>query len=71
MHRDAVRTANMPAGWGEEERFAAAVEYGATPGYTGAGDDATEDLARELELVALLRSAGPALSPTPAASPPR
>jgi len=57
----------MPAGWGEEERFAAAIEYGATPGYAGAHDDATEDLARELELVALLQSAGPALSPTPAA----
>ena len=57
----------MPAGWGEEERFAAAIEYGATPGYAGTRDDATEDLARELELVALLQSAGPALSPTPAA----
>jgi len=57
----------MPAGWGEEERFAAAMEYGATPGYAGTRDDATEDLARELELVALLQSAGPALSPTPAA----
>lgn len=54
----------MPAGRGEEERFAAGVEYGSIPGSLGAGD---EDLARELELVALLRSAGPALSPTPAA----
>jgi uncharacterized membrane protein YgcG len=54
----------MPAGRGEEERFAAGVEYGSIPGFLGAGD---EDLARELELVALLRSAGPALSPTPAA----
>jgi hypothetical protein len=52
----------MPAGWGEEERFAAEVEYG-----PGAGDDGAEDLARELELVALLRSAGPALSPATAA----
>ena len=57
----------MPAGRGEEERFAAEVEYGSTPVPTGAGDDGTEGLARELELVALLRSAGPALSPTPAA----
>ena len=55
----------MPAGRGEEERFAAGVEYGSMPASSGAGDD--EDLARELELVALLRSAGPALSPTPAA----
>jgi hypothetical protein len=52
----------MPAGWGEEERFAAEVEYG-----PGVGDGEAEDLARELELVALLRSAGPALSPAPAA----
>jgi hypothetical protein len=52
----------MPAGWGEEERYAAEVEYG-----RGVGDDGAEDLARELELVALLRSAGPALSPAPAA----
>ena len=57
----------MPAGRGEEERFAAEVEYGSTPVRTGAGDDGTEGFERELELVALLRSAGPALSPTPAA----
>ena len=56
----------MPAGRGEEERFAAEVEYGSTPVPTGAGDG-TEGFERELELVALLRSAGPALSPTPAA----
>ena len=55
----------MPAGRGEEERFAAAVEYGATP--SPGGDDGSDGLARELEIVALLRSAGPALSPTPAA----
>src|SRR6476469_9575742 len=63
MHRDAVRTANMPAGWGEEERFAAAMECG-TP---SVGDDGSDGLARELEIAALLRSAGPALSPAPAA----
>ena len=56
----------MPAGRGEEERFAAEVEYGSTSVPTGAGDG-TEGFERELELVALLRSAGPALSPTPAA----
>ena len=56
----------MPAGRGEEERFAAEVEYGSTPVSAGAGDG-TEGFERELELVALLRSAGPALSPTPAA----
>lgn len=55
----------MPAGRGEEERFAAGVEYGSIPASLRTGDD--EDLARELELVALLRSAGPALSPTAAA----
>ena len=59
----------MPAGWGEEERFAAAMEYGATPGYAGTRDDATEDLARELELVALLQSAG-RRSGSPRRSPP-
>jgi hypothetical protein len=64
MHRDAVRTANMPAGWGEEERFAAEVERGRTP--VGI-DDGMDDLAHELEIVALLRSAGPALGPTSAA----
>ena len=53
----------MPAGWGEEERFAAAMECG-TP---SVGDDGSDGLARELEIAALLRSAGPALSPAPAA----
>jgi hypothetical protein len=53
----------MPAGWGEEERFAAAVECGTTP----VGDDGPDGLARELEIAALLRSAGPALAPAPAA----
>ena len=50
----------MPAGQGEEERFAAAVEQGTPPG--AVGDD---ELARELELVAVLRAAGPALDPAP------
>src|SRR5689334_14117718 len=60
MRRDAVRTANMPAGQGEEERFAAAVEDAPTGvGYGGA------EFGRELELVALLRTAGPALDPDP------
>ena len=54
----------MPAGWGEEERFAAEVERGRTP--VGI-DDGMDDLAHELEIVALLRSAGPALGPTSAA----
>ncbi|HEX5811863.1 MAG TPA: DUF5667 domain-containing protein [Pseudonocardia sp.] len=53
----------MPAGWGEEERFAAAMESGPT----SVGDDGSDGLARELEIAALLRSAGPALSPAPAA----
>ncbi len=53
----------MPAGWGEEERFAAAMESG-TP---SVGDDGSDGLARELEIAALLRSAGPALAPAPAA----
>ena len=53
----------MPAGWGEEERFAAAMECG-TP---SVGDDGSDGLARELEIAALLRSAGPALAPAPAA----
>ena len=53
----------MPAGWGEEERFAAAMESGTT----SVGDDGSDGLARELEIAALLRSAGPALSPAPAA----
>ncbi len=48
----------MPAGWGEEERFAAAMESGTTP---SVGDDGSDGLARELEIAALLRSAGPAL----------
>jgi Domain of unknown function (DUF5667) len=51
----------MPAGQGKDaERFAAAVEQGTPPGF--AGDD---DLARELEIVAMLRSAGPAVAPDP------
>src|SRR5437763_146470 len=49
----------MPAGQGKDaERFAAAVESG-TP--LGAADDA--DLARELEIVAMLRSRGTAFAP--------
>ncbi len=51
----------MPAGMGEEERFAAAVELGTTPGPVGRGDS----LPRDLEIVALLRDAGPALAPDP------
>src|SRR5688572_10646548 len=51
----------MPAGQGKDaERFAAAVEQGTPPGY--AGDD---DLARELEIVAMLRSSGAAFAPDP------
>lgn len=51
----------MPAGQGKDaERFAAAVEQGTPPGF--AGDD---DLARELEIVAMLRSRGAALAPDP------
>jgi hypothetical protein len=53
----------MPAGRGEEERFAAAMESG-TP---SVGDDGSDGLARELEIAALLRSAGPAFAPAPAA----
>src|SRR4051794_9464899 len=67
MHRDAVRTANMPTGMGEEERFAAAVEHGTTPASHGRGAGSADSLARELEIVALLRSGGPALGPEPAA----
>src|SRR5919206_184005 len=67
MHRDAVRTANMPAGMGEEERFAAAVEHGTIPAFVGRGDDNVDDLGRELEIVAMLRSGAPALGPDPAA----
>jgi hypothetical protein len=53
----------MPAGQGKDaERFAAAVEQGTPPGL--AGDD---DLARELEIVAMLRSSGPAYAPDPEA----
>ena len=49
----------MPAGQGKDaERFAAAVES-RTP--LGAADDA--DLARELEIVAMLRSRGTAFAP--------
>lgn len=53
----------MSAGQGEgaAERFAIAVEHGTPP----AGDDV---LARELEIVALLRSAGSALAPDPETS---
>ncbi|GAA1285887.1 hypothetical protein GCM10009609_59360 [Pseudonocardia aurantiaca] len=51
----------MPAGQGKDaERFAAAVEQGTPLGF--AGDD---ELARELEIVAMLRSAGPAFTPDP------
>jgi hypothetical protein len=53
----------MPAGMGEEERFAAAVENGTTPGSYGWGDDSADSVARELEIVAMLRSGGPALAP--------
>jgi Domain of unknown function (DUF5667) len=53
----------MPAGQGKDaERFAAAVEQGTPPGF--AGDD---DLARELEIVAMLRSRGAAFAPDPEA----
>src|SRR5215218_3417541 len=67
MHRHRVRTANMPAGMGEEERFAAAVEHGTTPASHGRGAGSADFLARELEIVVLLRSGGPALGPEPAA----
>lgn len=52
----------MPAGQGEEERFDAAVEQGTPPGTTGA-----IEFARELEIVAMLRSpqAAVAYGPTP------
>ncbi|MEN3266151.1 DUF5667 domain-containing protein [Pseudonocardia sp.] len=51
----------MPAGQGKDaERFAVAVEQGTPPGF--AGDD---DLARELEIVAMLRSRGAAFAPDP------
>ena len=49
----------MPAGQGKDaERFAAAVEQGTPPG--AAGD---AELARELEIVAMLRSGGAAYAP--------
>jgi hypothetical protein len=51
----------MPAGQGKDaKRFAAAVEQGTPPGFSG--DD---DLARELEIVAMLRSRGAAFAPDP------
>ncbi|WP_433290015.1 DUF5667 domain-containing protein [Pseudonocardia sp. CA-142604] len=51
----------MPAGQGKDaERFAAAVEQGTPPGFAGDGD-----LARELEIVAMLRSRGAAFAPDP------
>jgi len=53
----------MPAGPGEDaERFAAAVELGRSPGSWG--DD---ELARDLEIVAMLRSRSRAYDPSPAA----
>jgi hypothetical protein len=57
----------MPAGMGEEERFAAAVENGTTPASFGYGDTSADDLVRELEIVGLLRSGAPALGPEPGA----
>jgi Domain of unknown function (DUF5667) len=57
----------MPAGMGEEERFAAAVENGTTPASLGYGDWNADDLGRELEIVGLLRSGAPALGPEPGA----
>ncbi|MGH3615425.1 MAG: DUF5667 domain-containing protein [Pseudonocardia sp.] len=52
----------MPAEQGKDaaERFAAAVEQGRTPGL-----HSDDDLARELEIVAMLRSRGPAYAPHP------
>jgi len=53
----------MPAGQGEEaERFAAAVELGRSPRSWG-----DEELARELEIVAMLRSRSDAYDPSPTA----
>jgi hypothetical protein len=53
----------MPAGQGEEaERFAAAVELGRSPRSWG-----DEELARDLEIVALLRSRSSAYDPSPGA----
>lgn len=60
-------TANMPAGMGEEERFAAAVENGTTPAFAGGVHSSAGELARDLEVVALLRAGGPGLRPDPAA----
>jgi hypothetical protein len=56
----------MPAGQGEEERFAGAVEYGTTPATVRGTDDSAGGLVRELEIVAMLRSGAPALAPDPA-----
>jgi hypothetical protein len=50
----------MPAGRGEVERFAAAVELGRTPGLHD-----VDELARELEIVAMLRSRGAEFAPRP------
>src|SRR4051812_27959014 len=53
----------MPAGQGEEaERFAAAVELGRSPRSWG-----DEELARDLEIVAMLRSRSDAYDPSPTA----
>ncbi len=53
----------MPAGSGEDaQRFAAAVELGRSPGCHG--DD---ELSRELEIVAMLRSRSATFDPSPAA----
>ena len=54
----------MPAGMGEEERFANAVENGTTPASFGRGEDT---MVRELEIVGMLRSGAPAYGPDPAA----
>ena len=61
--RYTVRTANMPAGPGEDaQRFAAAVEQGRPPGFFG---DA--ELDRDLDLVARLRARRRAYDPSPTA----
>ncbi len=53
----------MPAGLGNDaERFAAAVEQGIPPGAS-----VDDDLAQELEIVAMLRSRGAAFAPDPEA----
>ena len=67
MHRDAVRTANMPAGMGRGRAVRRRGGVRDDPASHGRGDDGTDALARELEIVALLRSAGPALGPAAAA----